>query len=252
MKRLFNHTVIAHRGASADAPENTWASLHQAHVQGATWVECDVQLTSDHQPVIIHDETLSRVSTSEEAVSALTWAQLSVLDVGSWFHPQFADARVLPLESYLEEAYQLGISVNLEFKEQHDVPIDLLVSRVWPLLLASSFSQDATRLLLSSFSVSCLLLLADNSSQWPLGYLAEQWLPDYAKTMASCGAVSLHVPVVCVTEDRVKQCHADGYQLLVYTVNDPVQAHRLFDMGVDAVFSDHPSLLSTEVPRSRL
>lgn len=102
--------VVAHRGASADAPENTLAAFELAGRQGADGIEFDVRLAADGVPVCIHDETLRRTASLDTAVSSLTSLELARLDAGSWFnrrHParsrtHFAREGVPTLERVLD------------------------------------------------------------------------------------------------------------------------------------------------------
>jgi glycerophosphoryl diester phosphodiesterase len=94
--------IIAHRGASADAPENTLAAIHLAWQQGADAAEIDVQLTADGQLVAIHDETMLRTGGVDWAVKDRTFAELKTLDVGSWKSPQFAGQRIPTLAEVLD------------------------------------------------------------------------------------------------------------------------------------------------------
>src|SRR5579871_4841546 len=86
--------VIAHRGASKLAPENTAASFKSARDLGAKWVEFDVQCCGSQDWVVIHDETVDRTSNGHGKVAELPYSQLKTLDAGSWFHPKFSEERI--------------------------------------------------------------------------------------------------------------------------------------------------------------
>src|SRR5215204_6586712 len=94
----YRTLVVAHRGASAEAPENTLAAFRLALEQGAPAVECDVHLSADGSPVVIHDETVDRTTNGKGAVAALTRAALRGLDAGSWHGPGFAWEPIPTLE----------------------------------------------------------------------------------------------------------------------------------------------------------
>ncbi|HEX2514267.1 MAG TPA: glycerophosphodiester phosphodiesterase family protein, partial [Chloroflexota bacterium] len=98
----YRTLVVAHRGASAEAPENTLAAFRLALQQGAPAVECDVHLSADGYPVVIHDETVDRTTNGKGAVGGLTRAALQGLDAGSWRGPRFAGEPIPTLEETLE------------------------------------------------------------------------------------------------------------------------------------------------------
>ncbi len=107
--------VIAHRGASADAPENTLSAVHLAWQQGADAAEIDVQLTADGELIAIHDETMLRTGGVDWAVKDRTLAELKTLDVGSWKSPQFAGERIPTLAEVLD-IVPLGKRLFIEVK----------------------------------------------------------------------------------------------------------------------------------------
>jgi len=109
-------TLIAHRGYSAAAPENTLAAVRAAHQAGATWVELDVQLLKDDTPVIWHDGDVRRCSDGRGELANLTWQQAQQLDVGSWFGDRFAGEKMASLEAMLALLNELEMGVNLEIK----------------------------------------------------------------------------------------------------------------------------------------
>ena len=159
-ERQYRMLIIAHRGASQRAPENTLSALRLAAESGATWVEADVQLSQDNVPVIFHDETLARVAGSDDALAACTWKQLQGLDVGRWFSSQFAGERIPSLSAWLTLAASLGINLNLELKGmnnfQHGVDTVLQqIQSVWP--------PDLDYPLLSSFNEEILNCLAQQA-----------------------------------------------------------------------------------------
>src|SRR4051812_26195793 len=90
----FIPPLIAHRGASSEAPENTLAALKLARGRGANWVEVDVKLTQDGVPILMHDDTLERTTDGTGKVADTSWATIQTLDAGSWFDKKFRGERV--------------------------------------------------------------------------------------------------------------------------------------------------------------
>ncbi|WP_448203729.1 glycerophosphoryl diester phosphodiesterase [Azospirillum sp. sgz302134] len=237
--------LIGHRGAKESAPENTLASLREAARQGARWVEVDVMLTRDRQPVLIHDDTLERTTSGTGPVPDLTLAELKRLDAGSWFDPRFAGETVPTLEEALALVIDLGLGLNLEIKPYpgQDVPTAEIalgtLKRLWP----------ADRpLLVSSFEVPCLEVARDLAPDIPRGYLLWDPPADWAAIADRVGAATLNVHQDRQTAETVAAYRATGRPVLAYTVNDPDRARTLFGWGVAAVFTDAPGRLAAALP----
>lgn len=96
--------IIAHRGASSAAPENTLAAFRRAADEGAAWIECDVKLTADGRPIIFHDDTLDRTTDGGGVVDDYTLDVIGALDAGGWFSPEFRGEPVPTLEEMLDPA----------------------------------------------------------------------------------------------------------------------------------------------------
>src|SRR5258708_9070381 len=108
--------VIAHRGASGNAPENTLAAFRKAVALGATFIETDLQLSRDARLVAIHDATVNRTTNGQGAVHDMTLAELRRLDAGSWFGSEFAGERIPTLEEILEFSKKKDVVFYLEMK----------------------------------------------------------------------------------------------------------------------------------------
>ena len=110
--------VVAHRGASGHAPENTLAAFRRAVELGARFIETDLQLSRDARFVAIHDDTLDRTTTGRGAVKDFTLPELRELDAGSWFAPKFAGERIPTLKEVLEFARKADVALFLEVKAE--------------------------------------------------------------------------------------------------------------------------------------
>ena len=127
-------TIIAHRGASAYAPENTLAAFDKALDLGAADVEFDVHFGADGQVVVIHDDTVDRTTNGAGAVAALTLAQLKSLDAGSWFAAQFSEERIPTLVELLERYKdRLHFHIEVKGRAEHlsEKTIDLVRDHGW-------------------------------------------------------------------------------------------------------------------------
>ena len=217
---------IAHRGASASAPENTLLAIERAIALGAAWVEVDVQACADGL-VVIHDDTLERTTSGHGPVATQTVAALRALDAGN--------GQRIPLPQEVLALCRGRCAVNLELKGPGVAP------RLLPLLraaLAGGWPADA--LLCSSFDWPQLEALGTALPELPLGVLCEQ-----VDATAVAMARQLEARVIaCALDhadaDAVAAAHDAGCALWVFTVNDADTATRLAALGVDAVFTDQP------------
>ena len=229
--------VIGHRGAAALAPENTLASVRAAVSAGANMVEVDVILTSDGEPIILHDETLDRTTNGSGAVVATPWSSVQRLDAGSWFAPQFAGEGVPHLDALLRLCLDLEVKVNLEIKpnpgqdrETTEAAI-AAIRRLWPDAVAWP--------LLSSFSAAALAAARDLAPEIPRGLLMWDPIPDWNRLAKDLGCITVHA-----RSDIGSALAADilsaGFGLATYTVNDPADGRRLMQIGVQSIITDDP------------
>jgi len=232
--------IVAHRGASGDAPENTLAAIRMAADHGATWIEIDVNISRDAVPVLFHDDGLSRCSNGDGLVIEHTLESLQSLDMGTWFSAEFAGERIATLDECLALALELKLGINLEIKPcsgwelpTTDAIAELLNSKsTLPPIVISSFSHVAmlrSARLLPNLPRSCLYLVAP---------------PDWQTLTSEAGASNIHLHAnslltKTMTDDYKKQ----GLGVYCYTVNTADDAGKLFDLGVDGVFTNYPKAL---------
>lgn len=234
--------VIGHRGAKAYAPENTLASIETAASIGVEWVELDVKLTRDNVPIIFHDEELDRTTSGTGFVAETNYEDLRDLDAGSWFGDSFASVRIPTLEEAVDVLLKHNLGLNLEIKpcpgrekETAEVALDHL-SQYW---------DDRDRLLISSFQHVSLEAAMDLAPDWARGLLiGGNEMPENWKEIADYLDVkTINLGSRLVTRQVADEVMDLELPLLVYTVNDPVQARQLQKLGVDAFFSDNPDTI---------
>ncbi len=157
--------LIAHRGYSSEAPENTFSAFDLAIERGYRDIEFDVQLSRDGVPVIIHDVTLERTTNGTGRVADMSYTELSKLDAGSWFSPSFANQRIPSLEDFLN-SYKDIAYLHLEIKStEAELPrhiADLMISTGWAVDRSRKARYRLTipwrhRLVISSFDREQLL-----------------------------------------------------------------------------------------------
>lgn len=234
--------VIAHRGASFYAPENTLAALYKAHQLGIPWSECDATLTADDHVVILHDATVNRTTNGRGAVDDFSYQDLTALDAGSWFGAAFAGESIPTLQQYAERSLAYGMGLNVEIKPTLGKEI-ITAEKVLDVLHACWPRESANRLLVSSFSLPSLHMARMlNKNLW-LGLLMDAWLEDWESILDHLECIAVHVRYPLLTEEKVRRIQAQGRLVLAYTVDTPAVAQKLFDWGVDAIFSNVPNLM---------
>lgn len=241
MKPLsFLPPVIAHRGASAYAPENTFASFTKAIQLGATWVEFDVQLSRDGEVVIFHDATLDRTTNGHGALDGYSLAYLQSLDAGKWFGPSFSQERILSLQQAMTFLADKGISVNIELKP-NATNTNALVAAV--LRVMQPFSCAAIQVLYSSFSFDALRYLRQMDGQSMIGLLMDTALPNWQPVADELSASAIHLNHHAVTDVLAAEILATNRLLTCYTVNQVERAKELYTVGVNAIFTDKPDII---------
>ena len=232
--------VIAHRGFSGAAPENTIAAVRAAIEIGADMVEIDVTMTADEHVVVIHDETVDRTTDGSGKVSDLTRAELQILDAGMWFDRRFAGERVPSLDSVLSEV-DGRILLNVEIKSE---AVDRgIVAKV---AAAIRRRKMVDQVVVSSFSPTALRQM---NSEAPEIRTAVLYNPkfhqgqDAVDIVTSLGASVFNIKRQRLTREMRRRCLQHDIPIGIYTVNKERRMRRLVKKGIDAIFTDHPDQL---------
>jgi len=222
--------ITAHRGASGRAPENTLAAFEIAIRDKADWIELDVQRTADGRVVVIHDQDLRRVGGSGLVIAKTSYAELTAVDIGSWFDASFADQR-LPLLQNVLRLCRDRIAVNIELKyygwDQNLAPA------VIALVEKSNMQQQIALMSLNSKAV---MQAKELRPEWQVGQLTAVSLGDLTQLQADF----LAVHSANASMGFVRRAHASGKGVQVWTVNDSAGMHAMFGLGVDALITDYP------------
>lgn len=235
--------VIAHRGASLEAPENTIAAFERAVADGADAIELDVHLSRDGHPVVIHDFTLDRTSDGTGPVSARTVQELKRLDAGGWFHPRFRGQRVQTLQEVLER-FRDRTRFWIELKAGSD-RYPGVEERVVSTL---EIYDVVERALIQSFDHAALARVRALNSEVPLGALVAMPPLDPAR-VASGVAQAVCAAADIVAEADVQRIRAAGLACYVWTVNEPVEMDRLTAWLVNGIITDRPGVLRARLSR---
>ncbi|WP_221798546.1 glycerophosphodiester phosphodiesterase family protein [Oceanobacter mangrovi] len=238
-------SLICHRGASAMAPENTLQAFELARQHGQRWLEMDVAVSADGEAVIFHDEILRRCTNGSGWLIRQSLAELKALDAGSWFSEQFTGATIPALTEVLDWAARHHMFLNLEIKpvlgREPETAAAIHRALEWAF---EHTALQADQILFSSFNPLSLQLARECHPGLQRALLTEAIAVDAAARLAALQCEGLHFCAELVDEVAVAELKSLGYQLRCYTVNSAIQAESLFNMGIDAVFSDYPALLS--------
>ncbi|MEV5557502.1 glycerophosphodiester phosphodiesterase family protein [Nonomuraea wenchangensis] len=238
---------VAHRGASAYAPENTIAAFRLAHDLGADLFELDVQETKDHKLVLMHDTTLSRTTNVKDVypdlspwrVGDLTLAQIRRLDAGSWAGSRYAGERVPTLGDALDAMAGSGMGLLLEVKAPELYPG--IERRIADELRRHPAWQAPGRLVVQSFDWQSMRALHSHLPQVSIGLLGTppaDELPQLAKF-----ADLINPSYTTLTAAYVQRVHALGMRTLAWTVDSPTAMRTLLDRGVDGIITNRPDVL---------
>lgn len=246
VSRSGKPAVVAHRGASAEAPEHTLAAYELALNQGADGLECDVRLTADHELVCIHDRTVDRTSDGTGIVSEMTLAQLRELDFGSW-HPSGTPATVLTLAELLTLTLDWRRPVRLFIETKHPVRFGSLVEQrllaeLHNFSVATPPSADHSRAVVISFSSAGVWRIRRHAPILPTILLGEtaRVLGGSAATAVGATGIGPSVETLRMHPDLVDKAAAAGRVTYCWTVEDIADVQLCADLGVRWIATNHP------------
>lgn len=233
--------VFAHRGASGYAPENTLPAFVLAADMGADGIEFDVQITADGKLIVHHDRDLGRTEAAGGKLSAWKFADLRALEVGSWFDARFSGTQMPTPEEVVEA---VGARLLLNFELVNDsLRLDGVETEAVALFRRMNLFARA---LISSFNPRLLWAVRRAEPRIALGALWGSFSPWYLRAdwwRRRAGVEALHPESSLITPAFVAQAHAQGRRVHAWTVNDPTEAARLRDLGVDMIMGDYPDRL---------
>lgn len=265
--------VVAHRGASEEAPEHTLAAYKKAIEDGADALECDVRLTADGHLVCVHDRRVNRTSNGRGAVSALELADLAALDFGSWkgrdswktrdeepdweYLPEDpGDTSVLTLERLLELVADAGRRVELAIETKHPTrwagQVEerlLLLLKHFGLDAPASAAESPVRVM--SFSARSLHRVRAASRTLPTVYLLQFLSPRLRDGRLPAG-VRIAGPSIRIVRNHpayIERLKKAGHQVHVWTVNEPEDVDLCVDLGIDAIITNRPRAVLRQLGR---
>ncbi|NVJ62044.1 MAG: hypothetical protein HWE27_16760 [Gammaproteobacteria bacterium] len=232
-------SIIAHRGLSAFAPENTQASFILAAQHGFTWVETDIRLTKDQKAMVFHDATLERTTNYSGYFSELSLKDALTIDAGSWFSPRFSNQTIPSLEQLLDLAVKFKLGVNLEIKPNYQE--DELTAEIIHQTLRARKKNPPV--LLSSYSVSALEVCQKLRPRTPRALVVDSFELNTPQEIISLterlGCTSLHINKQLVFTELIQLSHVAPFDLMCFTVNTKETAEQCWSAGCVSVFSDN-------------
>lgn len=232
MKRSL---IIAHRGASGEAPENTLAAFKLAVDQGCDGIELDIHLSQDQQIVVCHDESLDRTTTGSGLIRDLNVEDIRNYDAGSWFSPAFSNEKI-PLLTEVLEVIPKHIMLNIEVK---NIPFSYQGIELKLIELLKAYER-LDYVVISSFDhqlIKQIKLIEPEAKVAPI-YFAKL-VREYTK-LISPNVFSIHPSFYSITSEEVDYLQKQGYLVFPWTVNDECELERVIELGVDGIITDFP------------
>ena len=249
--------IIAHRGASARAPENTLAAFRQAIEDGADGIEFDVQASKDGAPVVFHDLTLRRMNGDKRRVSSLTAAELQDIDIGSWFnrtHPrkalgEFVGETIPTLAQTFDllRGSEGRVYVELKGAKKEMPPLVEAVAR------AVRRTDLLPRIVLKSFDLAAV---AEMRRIFPELTAAALFAPklssifrkqtDLIEQARTCGAGEISLHYSLATRKTMERAAAENMPVTIWTIDRPAWVRRAAEIGIHAIITNNPARLIAE------
>ncbi|GHH35201.1 glycerophosphodiester phosphodiesterase [Streptomyces candidus] len=248
--------MIAHRGASGQAPENTLAAVDAAKRMGVVWVENDVQRTKDGELVVVHDDNLARTTNVEQVfpgrapwkIKDFTAAEIRRLDAGSWFGPAHRGARVPTLKQYVDRVEKHRQKLLLEIKNPALYPgiekdiVAVLRKEGW-----LDRAHVHSRLVVQSFSAPSLRAVHTLRPDVTTGFLGTPAVADLPKYAAYTDQINPQHGTISAAYvaavHRLKGAHGKRLRVNTWTVDDAVNAKKVRGYGVDGIITNRPDVV---------
>ena len=227
---------VAHRGAGKLAPENTLAAFKRGAREGYRMFECDVKLSSDGVPFLLHDDTLERTTNGFGIAGQQTWQALSQLDAGSWHSSLYASEPIPSLDTIAAYCIANDFDLNIEIKPTTGT--DELTGKVVAQHTARLWQNGSRKPLLTSFKPNALQAAQDAAPELPRGLLLQELWTGWLETGLMLGCQAIICNYQLWDTSSVTQAKKAGFKLLSYTVNDEAEVQRLLALGTDGIITD--------------
>ncbi|MCM3163892.1 glycerophosphodiester phosphodiesterase [Metabacillus litoralis] len=236
-----NFKVVAHRGASGHAPENTMVAFNRAVELEADYIELDIQMTKDGKLVVIHDPTVDRTTNGTGEVKEFTYEELRKLDAGSWYHKKFSGEKVPSLEEVLLTFKgKIGLLIEVKNPDLYD---DLHMKLAEELYVYKKDMFKSEEVIVQSFDFEWLEKFHTKLAQVPLGLLVKYRVQGVSNVQLkdwSSLVQFINPNKALVTKRLVKKIHSYNMRTMPYTVRDKKTIKPLLDAKVDGIITDYP------------
>ena len=235
---------IAHRGAGKLAPENTLAAFKVGASHRYRMFECDVKLSADGVPFLLHDTTLERTTSGKGIAGEKTWVELSKLDAGNWHSAAFVNESLPSLDVIARFCLDGGYFLNIEIKPTPGQEaatgsaVANAAAKLWP--------TTAVPPLLTSFAPDALCAAKAAQLRFPRGLLLDRWWTGWLETALSLDCVAVVCNHLLWDASSMTQAKSAGFRCLSYTVNDEASAQRLIDLGGDGLITDRVDFFNVD------
>lgn len=227
---------IAHRGAGKLAPENTLAAFRLGAAHGFRAFECDVKLSADGVPFLMHDATLERTTSGAGVGGDQRWEALAQLDAGRWHSRQYAGEPLPTLRNVAAYIQANGHQLNIEIKPTPGT--EALTGRVVAEHASRLWDGQRVPPLLSSFRPEALLAARGAAPHLPRALLIDSLFEGWFEAATQLGCAAIVTNYRLMDAALVAKARQAGWRTLVYTVNEPADAHRLLSLGIDGIITD--------------
>jgi len=239
--------VIAHRGLSGAAPENTMAAFQAAADLGVGF-ELDVTLSATGEVVILHDDTLGRTTNGRGEIGDFSLAEIKALDAGSWFDEAFAGESIPTLREVLERfGGVVPIDIEIKDRKPHEPLADAVVAEIERAGLVD-------KVFVTAFNPYMLVRVREKNPDIRRGMLTATFKDEdlsliekvILRRLLFRGKIKPAIIAeeqVRIKKHKVKRWHRRGYEVLVWTVNDKAGMQQMIEAGVDGIITNHPDLL---------
>ena len=227
---------VAHRGAGKLAPENTLAAFRLGAENGYRMFECDVKLSSDGVPFLLHDDTLERTTDGYGVAGLQTWAALQKLDAGRWHSRPYTGEPLPSLDTIAAWCIANDFDLNIEIKPTTGT--DLQTGEVVARHAARLWQKSTRKPLLTSFKPEALQAANDAEPSLPRGLLLHELWMGWLETALVLGCQAVVCNYRLWDRSSATQAKSAGFKTLSYTVNDEADVQRLLALGSDGIITD--------------
>lgn len=227
--------IIAHRGSSKAAPENTKAAFTQAMKDQSDGIELDVHLSADNQVIVIHDPTIDRTSNGKGFIKDLSLDELKKLDFGSYFSDEFKGEKVLTLTETLEIIKDIDL-INIEIKKGYNINQGIEEE----ILKSIEKANLKNEIIISSFNHDALKILKNTKNDIKIAPLLYARLYNPWEYAISLEAEYLHLYYKLVNKEIVENCHRYDIKVNVFTVDEKYDLSKMIEYNVDGIITNYP------------